>query len=74
MAFGDEGSILGIAAYGAARATPFLETRTVEDVLAEDRKETSRFVHAFKADGASGKFDKRGCWRRDGFRGAGNDV
>ena len=45
--------ILGVAAYGTAGSAPLLKTGAVEDMLAEDRKETRGFVHTFKADGAS---------------------
>ena len=65
------GFVLGVAADGAAGATPFLEAVAVEDVLAEDGEETGGFVHALKADGAGGEFDEgRGGWGV-GFGGAG---
>ena len=54
MAPGDEGSVLRITAYGAAGATPLLETGAMENMLTQDRKEAGGFVHTFKADGTSG--------------------
>ena len=45
-------AILRVPADGAATASPFLEATAVEDVLAQDGKETGAFVHALKADGA----------------------
>ena len=46
--------VLSVAAYGTAGSTPFLKTGAVEDMLAEDSQEASRFVHALKTDRAGG--------------------
>ena len=50
--------ILGVAAYRTAGSPPFLKTGAVENMLAEDRKETSGFVHTLQADWASRQFDQ----------------
>ena len=50
--------ILGVAAYGTAGSAPFLKTGAVEDMLAENCKQTRGFVHTLEADGASRQFDQ----------------
>ena len=75
-----QGVILCVSTHWAATTTPLFETVAVKDVLTEDGEESSGFIHALEADGASGEFDKGGCrgrkwfgceggrlnWRRDG--------
>ena len=59
--------VLGIPADGTSTATPFLETRAMKHVLAEDGEEAGRFVHAFKADGTGWELDQGGCRGCFGF-------
>lgn len=42
--------VLSVAAHWTARAAPFLQARTVKDVLTEDCEKPSGLVHALEAD------------------------
>ena len=46
--------VLGVAAYGTAGSTPFLNTGAVENMLTEDSQEACGFVHTLKTDRAGG--------------------
>lgn len=52
----------GVSTNRAAGALPLLKAGTMENVLAEDRKQPRSVVHSLKTNGAGGEFDQ--VWRR----------
>ncbi len=66
IALAESRIILCVAAYWTARASPFLQTRAVEDMLAENGEEPCGLIHTLEADGAGGKLDQ--SRRRWGMR------